>query len=306
MKCTRCLNEVDESEAFHGMHLQCFCTEFGLKSKVEFRDLSEKAISQKPKDSNQNSFGRINSSFFHGAFRKYSATLENNNYILKVQQPEYPELPAIEFLSNQLAKALGINVAQFHLIRFQNQALTFVTRNILDEHKPATLDHIYKFLPEISRFDCETIVKSLLDATGRLAEVHRFVEICLFDSLIGNHDRHGRNLAYLTKAGGARTLAPFYDNPSYLGIAEEIILGSDLQPKGTIFTKDSEEPTTLSYMVEFRRLELGTVVDLVKAKFITKSSTIFQMCKDYPFISEKRKAALIRLIEGRLSELENG
>src|SRR3989338_8191369 len=190
MKCIRCLNDTMEVDAFHGMHLECFCAEFSLEAKDEFRDLSEKAISQKPKENRPNNFGRMNSSFFHGAFRKYSATLEDRNYILKVQQPEYPELPAIEFLSNQLAKTLGIGVAQFHLICFKNKTPTFVTRNILDEHKPATLDHIYKFLPETSRFDCETIIKSLLNDTGRLAEVHRFVEICLFDSLIGNHDRH--------------------------------------------------------------------------------------------------------------------
>lgn len=306
MRCTRCLNDVIETEAFHGMHLGCFCSEFNLAAKVAFSDLSEKAVSQKPKDNKQNSFGRINSSFFHGAFRKYSATLENKNYILKVQQPEYPELPAVEYLSNQIAKALGISVAPFHLIRFQNQALAFVTRNILDEHKPATLDHIYKFLPESSRFDCETIIKSLLSATGRLAEVHRFVEICLFDSLIGNHDRHGRNLAYLTKSGGTRILAPFYDNPSYLGIADEMLLGSDLQPKGTIFTKDSEEPTTKNYIVEFRRLQLSAAVESAKAKIISKTSQIFQLCNTYPFLSEKRKKALVRLIEVRLSELENG
>jgi hypothetical protein len=288
------------------MHLACFCSEFSVAAKVEFSDLSEKAVSQKPRNPDQNSFGRINSSFFHGAFRKYSATLEEKNYILKVQQPEYPELPAVEYLSNQIAKSVGISVAPFHLIRFQNQALTFVTRNLLDEHKPATLDHIYKFLPDNSRFDCETLVHSILSATGRLAEVHRLVEICLFDSLIGNHDRHGRNLAYLTKSGGTRILSPFYDNPSYIGIADELLLGSDLQPKGTIFTQDSEEPTTKNYIMEFRRLQLETAVTAARAKIVSKTSQIFRICNSYPFLSEKRKKALIRLIEVRLSELENG
>ncbi len=306
MNCTRCLSPVAKNDAFHGMHPNCFCAEFNLATQTEFRNLSEKAVSQKPKGDAKNSFSRINSSFFHGAFRKYSASLENQNYILKVQQQEYPELPAIEFLSNQIAKGLGISVAPFHLIRFQNQALTFVTRNLLDEHAPATLDHIYKFLPEVSRFDCETLIKNLLDSTGRLGEVHRFVEICLFDSLIGNHDRHGRNLAYLTKSGGVRTLSPFYDNPSYLGIAEELMLESDIQPKGTIFTRDSEEPTTKHYIEEFKRLDLEAAVESTKAKFTSKSAFIFQTINGFKFLSEKRRSALIRLVESRMEELENG
>jgi hypothetical protein len=61
----------------------------------------------------------FNSSFFHGKFRKYSAKLGGSSYIIKVRQPAFPDLPAMEFLCNQIAGRLSVDVPDFYFIRLE-------------------------------------------------------------------------------------------------------------------------------------------------------------------------------------------
>lgn len=75
-----------------------------------------------------------NTSFFHGAFRKYSSTLGGYNYILKVIQEEHPELQAAEFLCNQIYEHLNIHISDYYLIRYPtNEHYCFVTRNFMSK-----------------------------------------------------------------------------------------------------------------------------------------------------------------------------
>ena len=66
--------------------------------------------------------------------------------------------------------------------------------------------------------NCERLVTIIVEKTGRRTEQERFVFLTLADSLIGNHDRHGRNLGFIQSPKGLR-LAPFYDNPSIVGFS---------------------------------------------------------------------------------------
>jgi hypothetical protein len=306
MICLKCATPISSSESpTHGMHAACFTAEFGVEQTADFSDLFEQATQSGPREAKGLAFRRFNSSFFQGRYRKYSATLGGGNYILKMQQPEYPELPAIESICNQVARILGLQIPDFHYITFKNQTPTFVSRNFMDQFSPATLDHIYKFLEPNDEFTCEVLCKIVQSQTGRLSDVHRFVEICLFDALIGNNDRHGRNLGFITRSAGIRTLSPFYDNPSYIGIADEVLLESDIQPRGTILTPLSTEPLMSDYITEFRRLELDSAVDRFKQKALSRTQTIVEAIECFPSITERRKIALIGLVEKRVQELEN-
>lgn len=302
MNCMRCKKTIQDENPVHGFHSNCFETEFGLGVNHDFTHLIERRTEIAP---GEQKFGHVNESFFHGKFRKYSGSLGEKNYILKVQQPDCPDLPGVEYVSNRIARLLGIKVPDHHLILFKNQAPTFVSRNIMDHASTATLDHIYKFLPESSKFNCEELSELILRETNRISEVHLFVEICLFDALIGNHDRHGRNLAFVTKGGGLRNLAPFYDNPSYIGIADELMLDSDLQPRGTIATKKTNEPSMTDYVEEFSRLGHQAIVQRFKERTVTKMSSITEIVKSMTVLGLQRISALLRLIEKRFTELEN-
>jgi hypothetical protein len=168
-----------------------------------------------------------------------------------------------------------------------------------------TLDHIYKFLPEgIESHNCEMLIKIILAQTGKLSDVAKFIEICLFDTLIGNTDRHGRNLGIITTAQ-VKKLAPMYDNPTTLGVEPDYIIESHYNPSGSIWTKNSKEPKPLDYLMEFERLGHNSISAQFCSKLRVQSTKILNLINDSD-IKNKRKDAIVRLLETRFKEFENG
>jgi hypothetical protein len=296
-RCFKCQDVVEYP--VHGLHETCFREWFGLSlsSSTEFDKLALKSENQI--HDNQHP---IHTSFFHGKFKKYAAVLEKKTYILKVEDNDYPELPHVEYFCNQIASKLGLAVPAFYFIRFMNHTDTFVVKNFMEKHKSANLVHIYRFMQEGQNFSCRVILNIIENKIGHISAMKQFVLLCLFDALIGNHDRHGRNIGFINKPKGFE-LAPFYDNPSYLGIEEESFLLARHSPKGKIETSHSKEPTMREYVKEF--IELG-YVDWVK-DFYKKSQRLnCHHFSGFHMISPKRQKALLNLIEQRMKELHDG
>ena len=126
-----------------------------------------------------------------------------------------------------------------------------------------------------------------------------FIYLTLADSLIGNHDRHGRNLGFVQSSQGHQ-LAPFYDNVSYVGTEIDSLLEADHQPSGKIETAASSEPTLADYVKEWDRLGFNYVVESFrKACSIDKIAVLIaSSC-----LTNKRQQALFRLIQKRSNEL---
>jgi hypothetical protein len=240
-----------------------------------------------------------NPSFFHGAFRKYSSHLGGEDYILKAIQKSHPELAVTEFSCNQIYENLGIEIPKYYLIRYPEEHFCFVTRNFISGLANASLVHIYHYLKNRDDYNCENLVEIIGEKTGRRTEQERFVYLTLADSLIGNHDRHGRNLGFIQTPNGLE-LAPFYDNPSYVGLDDDLMLGADLQPRGAIFTKETDEPTMKDYVCEWNRLGYKNVVQRFQKKV---SLERLRKILEESFISEKRQKALVRLMSKREEEL---
>jgi hypothetical protein len=166
----------------------------------------------------------------------------------------------------------------------------------------ATLDHIYHFFKPGMEYDCETLSMIIGLRTGRRIEQEKFVYLTLVDSLIGNNDRHGRNLGFISSSKGT-VLSPFYDNPSALGVESHSFLSADLQPRGAIFTKHSDKPTMKDYLLEWNRLGYANVIDQFRKAIALAPFTQHLECR---FLSEKRRNALKKLIEKRAAEIFNG
>lgn len=299
MRCLKCLQSVNKKDSFYGLHKECFLEWFRLEQLSEFMDVVRKDSDSGGVDSED--LREFNSSFFQGKFRKYSASLGSYDYILKVEENDYPELPATEFLCNQIAEFMKIKVPEFYLIDFYGK-ITFVSKSFINRNSISTLHHIYHFIKEGEPFNVSTVVRIINEQTGRLSEVERFVTLTLFDSLIGNHDRHGRNLAFLEDENGKKMLSPFYDNPSYIGTEEEMLLVAQHSPKGRIATSETNEPSMADYLKEF--LEMGyssTVENFYKRLNIDKIEEMIEsshLCK-------KRKKAFFRIVKNRYEEMNN-
>ncbi|MBM3192426.1 MAG: hypothetical protein FJZ63_07250, partial [Chlamydiae bacterium] len=241
----------------------------------------------------------MNSSFFHGKFRKYSARMGRHNYLLKVMQHDVPELPATEYLCNQLAKDLKLDVPNHCMILFQNKIETFISLNFMDAYPGCDLVHIYRYLDQPTHYDCEHLLKVIEKHVKRYDAVVRFINVCLFDALIGNHDRHGRNLGLIH--GPTETLlAPFYDNPCYLALEIPELLSAYHKPRGAIATYATQEPVMKDYIKEWFRLGFQKEVEnfIKRVHLPTLEKLIFSS-----FLSTPRKEAIVRLVQRRYKEM---
>jgi len=297
MKCLKCLKEIESSTAEHyGLHPECFQEWFNVTETENFTGLQRRQDSSLEKS---NSHSKQNNSFFHGKFKKYSASLAGNSYILKMRQDDAPELPEVEYLCNQIGKELSIPVAEFYYIDFYGDK-TFVTKNFIKQDSPIDLQHIYHFRPD-EFHSCEGLINAISKQTGRPLDTRIFINTLLFDSLIGNHDRHGRNLAFIVTSSSIK-LSPIYDNVSYLSLETGPMLQADFNPTGRINTKDTFEPSMLDYVREFKRLGYQAEIDNFYKRL--SISRINQLIND-SFCSDLMKQAIKRLIEKRFEELEN-
>ncbi len=300
MVCYKCLEEIKADESKQcGLHQNCFLQWFDLSDSQSFKDVQAKSTSTGPVKNASNGFTK-NKSHFHGRYKKYVATLGNVSYVLKVKEEKFPELPGTEYLCNQIAEHLKIEVPPFYFILFEEEVPTFVSRNFMQDCV-GTLNHINSFFEKDEDYNCENIINIITENTGRLSEIERFIELCLFDALTGNHDRHAGNIGFV-QTSKERKLAPFYDNPCYLGTEIDSLLGADHNPAGHIFTAASKEPKIKEYAEEFIRLSYGAVV----ARFRDKIDLVeINELVDKAFISTKRKTAIKVLIAKRFKELQD-
>lgn len=171
----------------------------------------------------------------------------------------------------------------------------------MQDYVGSNLIHIYHFIKADKEFNIENLFKIIEEKTGKYAELKKFIRLCLFDALIGNHDRHGRNLGFIQSAS-KYILSPCYDNPSYLAIADEDFLGTDLNPRGKIYTSTTKEPGMADYINEFIRL--GYKVEVQEFFKIISLEKIQNLIEE-SFISQKRKQAFINLITKRYMEFKD-
>ncbi|OGT48814.1 MAG: hypothetical protein A3E82_08370 [Gammaproteobacteria bacterium RIFCSPHIGHO2_12_FULL_38_11] len=297
MQCYKCNHPLNPSEPAHyGLHPACFKIWFQSETLPVFTGLQRKATAS-------SSDGLIidpdNSSFFHGKFKKYTAILNGESYILKMREPEAPELPEVEYLCNKIAAILGISTAQFYYLEFTGDRV-FVTKNFIAGRHGLDLQHIYHFRTN-EPHDCETLMYVIKEYTKQPRDILMFIHMVLFDALIGNHDRHGRNLAFIASSSGYQ-LSPTYDNVSYLGLEHGKMLHADFNPTGKIATRCSLEPSMTHYVAEFMRLGYGQICQDFYKKITFSDNAIKTAILTNP-CTALMKAAMQRLIFKRNREL---
>lgn len=198
----------------YGQHIGCFREIFKVDRRIEFQGLVRKSSTSDIGNENEDKSPYL-TSYFGGNYRKYEGMLENSRYILKLSIKEYPELAPVEYVCNKIAYHCGLVVpVPFTLVDLGKNEFAFVSRNFMEQQlKHATLNHIYHYLkPGPENYNVEELSNVIYNQTKSVDDVEMFFKIILFDALIGNHDRHGRNIAIIETAAGKR-LTPVYDNP---------------------------------------------------------------------------------------------
>ena len=294
--CYYCQKPRDRT-AIYGLHQTCFIEWFKLSNASQLKDVDPKKTRA---SSVSVEIGTKRDSFYHGRYSKYSAELDGVGYILKVREDDFPDLPAMEYVCNRIASLLSLKVPDYYLIDFEERP-AFVAKNFM-QGRVGTLNHLYKFLKE-KKYNCQNISEAIYNQTGKISEANKFVEICLFDALIGNNDRHGRNLG-IVHTGKGGELAPMYDNPSYFGVEKESLLGVDFNISGSVQTKMSKKPQVRDYLGEFKRLGFGPVCTNFKRKLFAKFEHIIAEV-GVSFITAKRQQAFLKFLEKKVTEFEH-
>lgn len=299
--CLRCNQAIEGGQAHYGQHIQCFKEIFSVAEVLEFHSLARKESSSNKEQ--KNLLPHL-TSYFAGNYKKYEGKLGGLSYILKFSKAEYPELAPVEYVCNKIAYYCGIPTPKpFTLIEMADNELAFVSKNFMHAMKThSTLVHIYRYLEGgAENYNVEKISNMIYGETKSPQDVSHFFKVLLFDSLIGNHDRHGSNLGLLETAKG-KSLAPIYDNPSYLGLESGSMLSAHFSPKGKIWTKDSKEPGMMEYLEEISRLGAFEMAEefFNKLPIARVSSTI----SDAVCLSDPMKKALLKLINERYMELK--
>jgi len=297
MICLNCLQPLELDAAHYGLHNECFTSWFKIPSTAEFKSLIRRSSSSSEQNTN---LSPQNNSFFQGKFKKYSAELNDSSFILKMREAEAPELPEVEYLCNQIGQQLGILVAEFYIIDFYGDRV-FVTKNFIKSGtSPTDLQHIHHFRKD-DQHSCEHLIKVIAEETKKPYDVNRFIKSILFDALIGNNDRHGKNLGLIVTSKEI-TLSPSYDNVSYLSLEKGEMLKADFNPTGKISTQNTFEPRMCDYVKEFKKLgyikqikEFHQKADLSKIDCLISNS----------FCSDLMKQAIKKLIAKRHKELND-
>jgi len=299
MNCLRCLLPLVEEPSCYGIHSECFTEWFGVPSNATFTGLTRRSSA-----SNEESrdITPQNNSFFHGKFKKYSAILNGESFILKMRQTEAPELPEVEYLCNQIGDALGVPVAKYYIINFEGSNV-FATKNFIHHTIPTDLQHICNFR-NIDQHNCKDLISTVKEYTKRPYWVKVLVKTILFDSLIGNHDRHGRNLAFLVTSNDT-VLSPIYDNVSYLSLESGDMLRADFNPTGKISTEISQEPNMRDYVLELRKLGFEDEVSEFFKELTLRGIGKIELLIENSFCTPLMKKALFKLIRKRYLELKN-
>ena len=301
MVCLRCKQEIVGVPKY-GLHPECFTLWFKVDPSENFVSLIQRSAESNDPEKNKNNQSLENTSFFHGKFKKYSADLATDSYIIKMrEEKEAPELPEVEYVCNQIAHYVGLPVPDFYYIDFYSQKV-FVTKVFIKKNSGSiNLEHIYKFRPD-DQHNCEYLSDVIKKTTQRPYDVEVFFNTVLFDALIGNHDRHGRNLAFVVTPSKT-ILSPIYDNVSYMSLVSGDFLKADFKPTGRIATSETKEPTMIDYVRELKKLEQTELIQSFFNKI--KMSKIEDLINE-SYCSDLMKEALKNLINKRYQELISG
>lgn len=163
-----------------------------------------------------------------------------STHILKFASPHYSHLPENETFITLLAQGVGLSAVDIRVRKSAKDPVALITRydrrwssgewirlHQEDFCQAMGISPARKYEREggPSLQQCVEIIRR--HTSFPLADLQRLLQWTLFNLLVGNADGHGKNLSLLYEAGGAPTLAPFYDlvcTRNYKKIAREMAM----------------------------------------------------------------------------------
>lgn len=223
-KCLSCYQALDEGVVDY--HSHCARAFYGVKGAPSLpynlsdmerlaKEVAELSISV-PGVQPKLSLGWIKTTVENGRLGRLTITdALGGNYILKPQNSEFPQMPENEHLSMMLAELFEIEIVPANLIRLASGELCYITKRI-DRNEDGSKNHMIDFLQILELADkymgtMEMLGKKIGELSeNTLLDKFRFLELTVFNYIIGNNDMHLKNYSmFLSKNGWV--LSPSYD-----------------------------------------------------------------------------------------------
>ena len=140
----------------------------------------------------------------------------DGNYILKLPSGMYPELPEAEHFAMSLARACGIETADFGLVRLANGALAYVTRRMDREDGIKHMEDMCQLTERRTERKYFGSYEQIAKCIGKYSsvpgqDVAAYFDELLFCYLIGNSDMHLKNFSLIREHDGEWHLSKAYD-----------------------------------------------------------------------------------------------
>ncbi len=225
-------------------------------------------------------------------------------YILKVQSPDYGQLPEYESLAMHLAEKAHIRCVEHGLLRTEDRSLVYITKRLDRRYRRGEVEKLYMedFCQLSERLtedkyrgsyeQCAKVVDRYSDRSP-LDLATLFYQI-LFSFVIGNSDMHLKNFSLYSPDSKQIVLAPAYDMlPVSLIVDDQdemalTLLGKRSNLKGSDFLKLATK-FSLSPKVAPRLIKRLLSLEETFVEYINRS-----------FIGEEKKKAFKSLIKKRL------
>jgi hypothetical protein len=169
-------------------------------------------------------------------------------------KPEDPDfkgelLVENEHVCNRIAQAMGLKTARFGIAEIDGQK-AFVQEWF--SVKGYSLVPISRYLEPGDPYSFSKIKSRILGiSTDPQGDSYFFAKIALFDCVIGNADRHGRNIGFLERDSEKR-LSPVFDNIST--ILPDLKHKLRINFSSRISADDAEYPSVAQCVREVKRL----------------------------------------------------
>lgn len=153
---------------------------------------------------------------FNSNLQTFEVVDTKGRFILKPQNPAFPELPENEDLTMRMAKRAGLNVPFHGMVYCCDGSLTYFIKRfdrathdrklqLEDFAQLAQLDRDNKY-----RSSTEKVVELLDYCTFPAVERLYLLRLTLFNFLVGNEDMHLKNFSIL-REGNKVSMSPAYD-----------------------------------------------------------------------------------------------
>lgn len=310
-KCLSCYQALDEGVVDY--HPHCARAFYGVKGAPSLpynlsdmerlaKEVAELSISV-PGVQPKLSLGWIKTTVENGRQGRLTITdALGGNYILKPQNAEFPQMPENEHLSMMLAKLFEIEIVPANLIRLASGELCYITKRI-DRNEDGSKNHMIDFLQILELADkymgtMEMLGKKIGELSeNTLLDKFRFLELTIFNYIIGNNDMHLKNYSmFLSKNGWV--LSPSYD---LLNV--KIILPKDKEDVALMLGGKKENFNKiyfdqLGHVLKLNSKQLSSIY-LRLQKWIPEALQLI----DNSFLDLKRKVEFKKIVETRVAKL---